>query len=80
MLTTYPDISSYTIRRLLPFASTYLCECGFSSLLQIKSKQRNCLEAVESDLRCALSDTTPNIEKLVSEKQIQKSASRSTVA
>ena len=45
MLSAYPDVSSYAIRRLLPFASTYSSECGFSSLLNIKSKQRNCLEA-----------------------------------
>ena len=44
----------------------------FSCLLQIKSKQRNRL-AVESDIRCALSSTIPNIEKLVGEKRIQKS-------
>ena len=80
MLSAYPDVSSYAISRLLPFASTYSCECGFSSLLNIKSKQRNCLEAVESDLRCALSNTTPNIEKLVGNERIQKSGSTSTVA
>ena len=80
MLTAYPKVSSYAITQLLPFTSTYLCECGFSSLLNIKSKQRNCLEAVESDLRCALCNTTPRIEKLVSDKCIQKSGSRSTVA
>ncbi|XP_075789009.1 uncharacterized protein LOC142830058 [Pelodiscus sinensis] len=56
----------------LPFASTYMCETGFLCLLHVKSKQRNWL-AVESDIRCALSGTTPNIEKLVSEKRIQKS-------
>ena len=80
MLSAYPDVSSYAISGLLPFASTYSCECGFSSLLNIKSKQRICLEAVESDLRCALSNTTSNIEKLVSNKRIQKSGSTSTVA
>ena len=80
MLTAYPGISSYAIRRLLPFASTYLCECGFLFLLNIKLKQRNYLEAVESDLPCALSNTSPNTEKLVSDKRIQQSGSRSTVA
>ena len=80
MLTAYPEVSSYAITQLFPFTLTYLCKCGFSSLLNIKSKQRNCLEAVESNLRCALSNTTPNIKKLVSDKRIQKSESRSTVA
>ena len=72
MIITYPNLSTHAVRFLLPFASTYMCESGFSCLLQIKSKQRNRL-AVESDIRCALSSTIPNIEKLVGEKRIQKS-------
>ena len=72
MVVTYPNLSSHALRYLLPFASTYMCESGFSCLLHIKSKSRNRL-AVESDIRCALSSTVPNIEKLVSEKRVQKS-------
>ena len=53
---------------LVPFSSTYLCECGFSALLTIKSKARNRLH-VQSDIRCVLSITLPDIEKVVAKKQ-----------
>ena len=39
MLTAYPEVSSYAITQLLSFTSTYLCECGFSSLLNMKSNR-----------------------------------------
>ena len=70
MVSSYPNLSEQAIRFLLPFTSTYMCETGFSCLLHIKSKQRNRL-AVESDIRCALATTTPNIEKLVRNKRVQ---------
>jgi len=53
-----------------PFLSTCLCESGFSSLVQIKSKQTNRLD-VEDDLHCALSQTLPHIQQLADEKQEQ---------
>ena len=53
---------------LVPFCSTYLCECGFSALLAIKSKARSRLD-VESNIRCALSATSPDIGMLVAKKQ-----------
>ena len=68
----YPKIGLFALRVLLPFSSTYLCEKGFYTLLNIKSKARNKLEA-ERDMRCALSKTLPNISDLVSKKQIHKS-------
>ena len=73
VLRTYPVLSSqsHALRYLLPFASNYLCESGFSCLLHIKSKLRNHL-AVESNIRCTLSTTVPNTEKLVSEKKNPK--------
>jgi len=37
----YPRIVIQTLNILVPFSSTYLCECGFSALLTIKSKARN---------------------------------------
>ena len=57
---------------LIPFVPTYLCESGFSSLLQIKSKQRNRLD-VEDDLRCALSQTALRIQMPSDRKQGQAS-------
>lgn len=71
-LQSYPVLSETVLRLLLPFPTTYLCETGLSSLLVIKSKYRSRL-AVEDDLRCALSKTTPRISDLVRKKQSQPS-------
>lgn len=64
----YPLVSAYAIKLLIQFSSTYLCEKSFSSLLNIKSKYRSCLN-VDNDLRCALSEISPNIKKLVSQQK-----------
>ena len=48
---SYPKVSEIALR-LLPFSTTYLCESGFSTLLQIKNKTRNRLD-VDPDMRCA---------------------------
>ena len=55
---------------LLPFSSTYLCESGFSTLLHMKTKSRNRLDA-EDCMRCALSSTSPKIEAPVDKFQQQ---------
>ena len=65
----YPRLGIHALNILVPFSSTYLCECV---LLTIKSKARNRLD-VESDIRCALSTTSPDIEQLVAKKQGQPS-------
>ena len=48
------------IKRLIPFASTYPCEAGFSTLAAIKTKMRNRLDP-ENDIRCALTKIQPRI-------------------
>ena len=63
-----PRIGIQALNILVPFSSTYLCNCGFSAVLTIKSKGRNRLH-VESDICCALSTTLPDIEQLVAKKQ-----------
>uniref|UniRef100_UPI00358E6478 zinc finger BED domain-containing protein 5-like n=1 Tax=Myxine glutinosa TaxID=7769 RepID=UPI00358E6478 len=68
MMGSYPNIAKECLRKLLPFATTYLCESGFSTLVQLKTKARNRLEC-EADLRCALSTTEPRIWKLVQKIQ-----------
>ena len=72
MKDSYPKTTEKALRILIPFVSTYLCESGFSSLLQIETKQRNRLD-VEDDLRCALSKTAPRIRMLSDRKQGQPS-------
>lgn len=68
----YPVLSNRALKMLIPFATTYRCESGFSTLVTLKTKARNRLN-VEHDLRCALSETKPNIKKLVNAKQYQPS-------
>lgn len=69
----YPTLSNAAMNILLPFASTYLCEAGFSALLYIKSKYRNRLSTVENDLRISLSNITPRFDDLCLRTQQQKS-------
>lgn len=53
---------------LLPFATTYLCESGFSIYLATKTKYRSRLNA-EPDVRLQLSQIKPNIEQLAKSKR-----------
>ena len=72
MMRSYPKVSTEAFRAIVPFASTYLCETGFSAFVHIKSKARNQLN-VENDLRLAISKTQLHISKLTSDIQQQKS-------
>ena len=63
MSESYPQISKLAFRTLLPFATTYLGESGVSTLLHIKTKERNRMK-VEHDMRLALSNTQPQISRL----------------
>lgn len=68
----YPQLSEKAILTLIPFASTYLCETGFSKLAAIKTKQRSRLNP-EDDMRLALSDISPNMEQIMFEIQAHPS-------
>ena len=57
---------------LLPFCTSYLCECGFSAMLAIKSKYRSRLE-LEPNLRLNLTKLHINIDELVAQKQAHPS-------
>ena len=72
MLTSYPKLSTEALRVIVPFASTYFCESGFSALMHIKSKARNQLD-VKDDMRIAISNTQPRISRLACNMQQQKS-------
>ena len=69
---SYPNVALLSLRVLVPFASTYLCESGFSTVLQIKTKARSRLD-VQDDMRLALTQTRPRISKLVMQMQPQSS-------
>ena len=44
MSKTYKNLSKFALSVLVPFASTYLYEAGFSTLVLIKTKMRNKLD------------------------------------
>ena len=70
MKDSYSKTTEKALLILIPYMSKYLREAGFSTLLQIKTKQRNRLD-VEDDQRCALSQTIPRIQQLSDDKQTQ---------
>ena len=73
IVSSYPQCAKIAFKTVMPFSTSYLCEAGFSAMIAMKNKNRSRLNNVESDLRCALSKTTPNFDKLVSSIQCQKS-------
>lgn len=46
----YPEISMRALHILIPFATTYLCEAGFSAVAVIKSKYRSKVN-IEREMR-----------------------------
>ena len=68
----YPLLTKNIRINMLPFPTTYLCKSGFSTLLQIKTSSRNKLK-VEDDIRFSLTNTEPEIQDLVKEKQLYTS-------
>ncbi|XP_045130675.1 zinc finger BED domain-containing protein 5-like [Portunus trituberculatus] len=68
----YHVVSEKVLNSLLMFPSTYLCEQGFSTLLNMKTKHRSRLN-VKHDLRLCLSNTAPRIEELACNKQAHPS-------
>ena len=43
-ISAYPSLAMRALKVLVPFTTTYLCEIGFSALLNMKSKWRNRLD------------------------------------
>lgn len=71
-MAAYPSLAIRAMNVLVPFTTTYLCETGFSALLNLKSKWRNRLD-VSDDMRVTLSVTVPRFHVLIAQKQQQKS-------
>ncbi len=72
LMQEYPELCDVALKILLPFASTYLCEAGFSKMTALKTKYRNRAQ-IEDDLRLCLSNIEPRIEDLCKAKQAQVS-------
>jgi hypothetical protein len=65
----FPQIPTKAMKVLIPFTSTYSCECGFFALTPIKNKSRSRLQ-VEDDLRLFLSAVQPHIEHIKSKASL----------
>ena len=72
MRESYPQVSEVAFRKLLSFATAYLCESCFSALVHIKTKAQNRWR-VEDDIRFALSNSKPRIAKWALQLQRQPS-------
>lgn len=68
----YPLIGQRAVGILLPFATSYLCETGFSAVASIKTKYRSKLN-IEDELRVAISKQQPRFEKICKGKQAHTS-------
>ncbi|VVC34714.1 Hypothetical protein CINCED_3A006759 [Cinara cedri] len=68
----YPELSINAIKKLLLFPTTYLCEKIFSTIANIKTKQRNRLD-VTHDMRISLSEIVPQWEILCNSIQNHQS-------
>jgi hypothetical protein len=68
----YPVLAKKAVSALIPFATTYPCEFGFSTLVSVKTKARIRLDA-RHDMRLALSKTVRRIPVLTDRKQQQPS-------
>ncbi|ESO10451.1 hypothetical protein HELRODRAFT_91812 [Helobdella robusta] len=67
----FPKLSNAAIESLLPFGSSYLCEQGFSTLTEMKSKKRERLQMIDEEMRVCLSQVHPRIDLICSQKQSQ---------
>lgn len=69
----YGNLVTEALKILIPFATSYLCEKGFSSMVALKTKYRNRLLSLENNLLLCVSNVDPRMEKLLNEKQMQPS-------
>lgn len=68
----YPELAKQALLFLIPFSTTYLCECGFSSMVILKNKYRNKLN-IDPNMRLKLSSREPDVASLVSNMQLHPS-------
>ena len=69
----FPCITKQSLRILLQFSTSYLCEIGFSSLTTIKNKKRSKLINVDHEMRVCLTNISPDILRICKSKQAQVS-------
>lgn len=65
----FPHLAKKAQKILLQFSTSYLCELGFSTLTNIKSKKRSRLLSVDEEMRVCLSSIPPNIPRICKSSQ-----------
>lgn len=71
--TKFKTISEKSIKIVLQFSTSYLCELGFATLTNIKTKKQERLTNIEEEMRVAIfyiRPDTENISKLSDSKNI----------
>ncbi|XP_068213822.1 zinc finger BED domain-containing protein 5-like [Palaemon carinicauda] len=66
----YPGLAEIALKHLMPFPTTYNCEIGFSTLVDLKTKKRNRIN-VEPDMRLKLSRLEPDIPTVILRLEIR---------
>jgi hypothetical protein len=69
----HPELAESALQVLRPFSTTYNCEVGFSTLVGLKTKQRNKIN-VTPCMRLKLSSVEPDIESVMQQQKQQHSS------
>ena len=64
----FPFLGHKALCVLVPFATSYFCDLGFSAVAVIKSKYRNKID-IERETRVAISNIAPRFDKICREQQ-----------
>jgi len=73
MQNEYLALTEEALKMLIPFSTTYLCEVGFSTMTTIKTKLRNRVDISPTMRISPTKSIKPRIDKIISNKQQQKS-------
>jgi hypothetical protein len=68
----FPSLSNRELKVLITFATSYLCESGFSAVAVIKTIYRSRLR-LEKEMRVVISQFQPRFDMLCNKKQAQVS-------
>ena len=69
----YPSLAKKALTILMQFSTSYLCELGFSTLRNMKTKKQERLCCIEEEMRVCLSEIRPDIEMVARKHQAQVS-------
>ena len=70
-LEMFPQLAKSALKILIPFATTYLCETGFSTLVSTKTKPRYRFDPGDN-MRVAITKKEPRFKLIIEKRQQQK--------